>query len=704
MNAPLLVELFCEELPPKALKKLGDAFAEGVRAKLQALGFLEADSVATAFATPRRLAVRIANVRERSPDTPKKDKVLPISVAFAADGKPQPPLLKKLAALGLSEADIPKLTRAPDGKAEALFYESVAPGQPLAAVLQGAVEEAIAKLPIPKVMSYQLADLSTVQFVRPAHHLVALHGAKVVPITILGLKADQRTLGHRFVSRAVGGLLTIASADSYETDLEHNGGVIASFDARRAKIVRDLQARAGQDVVIMPDALLDEVTALVEWPVVVEGHFEETFLDVPQECLILTMQLNQKYFALSDQSGKLRNRFLLVSNLQTEDESLIRGGNERVLRARLADAKFFYDTDRKQRLDTRLEGLKSVVYHNKLGSTYQRVERIRKVARYVAEQIGADIANADRAALLAKCDLLTGMVGEFPELQGIMGAYYARHDGESADVCEAVGLQYAVRIEDGAKPSLVALANYIAERAEVLVGIWGIGLQPTGEKDPFALRRAALGLIRGFELAGASTAQSGTPSTLDLNTVLAYAATTFEAGVLKPETLTEVTDFIFERYRNQLAGVFDRAAVDAVIALRPALQEVVARVRAVIEFSKLPEAESLAAANKRIGNILKKAEGTGAAKVDATLFAEAAEKALAQAVDAARPNVDALYAHGDYAASLSALAALRAPVDAFFNDVMVMADDPAVRANRIALLGSLHDLMNRVADLAKLAG
>ncbi len=698
MNAPLLVELFCEELPPKALKKLGDAFAEGVRAKLQALGFLEADSAATAFATPRRLAVRIANVRERSPDTPKKDKVLPVSVAFGADGKPQPPLLKKLAALGLSEADIPKLTRAPDGKAEALFYESVAPGQPLGAVLQGVVEEAIAKLPIPKVMSYQLADLSTVQFVRPAHHLVALHGSAVVPIEVLGLKADRHTLGHRFISRAVGGLVTFASADDYEAELERSGGVIASFDARRAKIVAALQARAGQDQVIMPDALLDEVTALVEWPVVVEGHFEAAFLDVPQECLILTMQLNQKYFALADAAGKLRNRFLLVSNLQADDDSLVRGGNERVLRARLADAKFFYDTDLKQPLDTRLEGLKSVVYHNKLGSTYQRVERIRKIARYVAQQVGASIDHADRAALLSKCDLLTGMVGEFPELQGIMGAYYARHDGEHADVCEAVGLQYAVRIEDDAKPSLVALTNYIAERAEVLVGIWGIGLQPTGEKDPFALRRAALGLIRGFELLGPAGAK------LDLGAVLGFAASTFEAGVLKAETLAEVADFIYERYRNQLAGLLDRAAVEAVIALRPALQEVVARVRAVVEFSKLPEAESLAAANKRIGNILKKAEGTDAAKVDAVLFTEAAEKALAQAVDAARPNVDALYAHGDYAASLSALAALRAPVDAFFNDVMVMADDPAVRANRIALLGALHGLMNRVADLARLAG
>ena len=351
MNAPLLVELFCEELPPKALKKLGDAFAEGVRTRLQALGFLEADSAATAFATPRRLAVRIANVRERSPDTPKKDKVLPVSVAFGADGKPQPPLLKKLAALGLSEADIPKLTRAPDGKAEALFHESVAPGQPLGAALQMVVEEALAKLPIPKVMSYQLADLSTVQFVRPAHHLVALHGSAVVPIEVLGLKADRHTLGHRFIARAVGGLITFASADDYEAELERNGGVIASFEARRAKIVAALQAHAGTDTVIMPDALLDEVTALVEWPVVVEAQFEETFLDVPQECLILTMQLNQKYFAVADAAGKLRNRFLLVSNLQAEDNSLIRGGNERVLRARLADAKFFYDTDRKQRLD-----------------------------------------------------------------------------------------------------------------------------------------------------------------------------------------------------------------------------------------------------------------------------------------------------------------------------------------------------------------
>ncbi|WP_085316995.1 glycine--tRNA ligase subunit beta [Derxia lacustris] len=703
MNASLLVELFCEELPPKALQRLGDAFADGVRSQLVAKGFLEPTSVVTAFATPRRLAVRITDTRAKSPDTPKRDKLLPVSIAFDAAGKPQPPLLKKLAALGLSEADIPALKREPDGKAEALFHEHVAPGVTLDSVLEAVVRDALARLPIPKVMSYQLADLSTVQFVRPAHRLVALHGKRVLPISVLGLESGNRTLGHRFLAKQPEVL--IPDADHYEAALEHVGRVVASFDGRRARIVEQLAAKAGGDVVIQPDALLDEVNGLVEWPVVVEGHFDEVFLEVPQECLILTMQLNQKYFAVADAAGKLRNRFLLVSNLEAEDSSKIVGGNERVLRARLADAKFFYDTDRKQPLASRLDLLKPVVYHNKLGSQFERVQRIASLARFIAGRIGADEALAQRAATLAKCDLVTGMVGEFPELQGVMGGYYARHDGENELVAQAIDLQYRPRLDAAALATAdggintVAAAVYLADRIEALVGIWGIGLQPTGEKDPFGLRRAALGVIDVVELLGAAAAK------LELRETMAWVKAEFPAGALPADgkLIAEIEDFIYERYRNQLAQDGDRAAVDAVLALRPNLAEARTRLAAVIEFRGLAEAEALAAANKRIGNILKKAEGAPV-ELDPGLLQDPAEIALYTAIAKAKPASDTLFKHGNYAEALKALAHLRGPVDAFFNDVMVMAENPQLRANRIALLRWLHQTMNRVADLARLAG
>jgi glycyl-tRNA synthetase beta chain len=693
--APLLIELFCEELPPKALARLGDAFAASILAQLRTRGFVDGDVEATAFATPRRLAVRVPQVRAKAPDAAKREKVLPVSVAFNAEGKAQAPLLKKLASIGLTEADIPKLTRAMDGKAEALFHEYVAPGQEIAEVLDAVLAEAITKLPIPKVMSYQLADLSTVQFVRPVHRLVVLHGDQVVTARLLGLTSGNTTLGHRFLSE---GAITIASANAYEGVLEQSGKVVASFAERRARIVNQLNALAGDDTVVAPDALLDEVTALVEWPVVLEAHFEETFLEVPQECLILTMQLNQKYFAVTDTRGKLRNRFLLVSNLQASDTSRITGGNERVLRARLADAKFFFDTDRKQALASRLDGLGEVTYHNKLGSLRARVERIIALAGSIAGKIGADVAQAKRAAMLAKCDLVTGMVGEFPELQGVMGEYYARHDGEAESVSRAIGMQYRPRLDDPALISDSVVASlYLADRIEVLVGIWGIGLQPTGEKDPYALRRAALGVIDVLQGLG-----SHAPA---LRGLLDEAAALFSPGVIAAGSVEAIVDFVYERVRNQLITDNDKPTVDAVMALRPALSDIAPRVRAVTTFRALPEAEALAAANKRIGNILKKndVEPGFAGNIDPALFSETAEHALADALHAAQPLADAAFAAGDYTGALLALALLRGPVDAFFNDVMVMADDARVRANRIALLARLHGLMNRVADLSRLA-
>jgi glycyl-tRNA synthetase beta chain len=697
----LLVELFVEELPPKALKKLGEAFAGALAESLQSQGLVSAAPVATPFASPRRLAVHVAGVRSRGEDKPVSQKLMPVAVGLDAEGRPTPALLKRLAALGADASAATSLARRVDGKAEALFYESTAQGMTLAAGLQKAIDEAIAKLPIPKVMSYQLADgWTTVHFVRPVHGLVALHGADVVPASVLGLGAGRTTQGHRFEART--NPVALRDADSYAIQLREEGAVIASFDERRAEIVRQLAAAAAREGLkpIADDALLDEVTALVERPNVLTCRFESEFLEVPPECLILTMKANQKYFPLLDAAGRLTERFLVVSNIAPADPGRVIEGNERVVRPRLADAKFFFDQDRKKPLASRVAGLDKVVYHGKLGSQGQRVERVRAVARWVAERIGADPALADRAALLAKADLLTDMVGEFPELQGIMGGSYARHDGEDEAVAAAIASQYVVhRDDETAASNLVGEALLIADRAETLVGIWSIGLKPTGDKDPYALRRHALGVIRSFEL---SAAAAGDAFRLSIDELLAFAATTFMPPVA-PGVVDEVQQFIYERYWGQLASVFGSKTVEAVVSLRPPLHEVVRRVKAVKQFETLPEAEPLAAANKRVGNILKKSESASASAIDAALLKEPAEQALHGAIAAVTPKSDRAFARGDYTASLQSLAALKAPVDAFFDGVMVNADDPALRANRLGLLAQLHATMNRVADLSKLA-
>ncbi|OZI26812.1 glycine--tRNA ligase subunit beta [Bordetella genomosp. 9] len=705
---PLLVELLTEELPPKALRKLGEAYAEGIRQGLDARGLLGADCRTQAYATPRRLAVHLSAVLAQAPDQDYAEKLMPVKVGLDAEGRPTPALLKKLAAKGLDNVDVAALARESDGKQDYLVARGTAPGARLADGLQQALDAAIAGLPIPKVMSYQLADgVTTVKFVRPAHGLVALFGADVVDISALGLTAGRDTLGHRFMSE---GAISLADADTYVDRLADAGRVIASFDARRDEISRQLQAHAQRLGATLGDdpevpALLDEVTALVEHPTVYVGEFEPRFLQVPQECLILTMRLNQKYFPLfAPDTGKLTHRFLIVSNMQVADPVNIVEGNQRVVRPRLADAQFFFETDRKTPLAARVEQLGSIVYHNKLGSQLQRVERVRGVARGVAQALGADPQAADRAALLAKADLGTLMVGEFPELQGIMGAYYAEADGEAADVVRALREQYRNRLDAPVdRDSLTMAALFIAERAETLVGIWSIGLAPTGERDPFGLRRAALGLISAFEqLAAGGWLKPSQNGPLTLQGVLRLAADSFGAGQIADTVLAEVADFTYERYRNQLAAEFDRNAVDAVVALAPPLHQVAARVRAVTAFGALPEAASLAAANKRVGNLLKKAEGDIGA-VDAARLQEPAERALAQAIDSLSPRAQAQFDAGDFAGSLSTLAQAREPVDAFFADVMVMADDPAVRANRLALLGQLHGLMNKVADISRLA-
>jgi glycyl-tRNA synthetase beta chain len=693
MNQTLLVELLTEELPPKALAKLGEAFAAGIFNGLKSRDFVDADAVATAYATPRRLAVSISKVRPTSPDKSIREKVLPVSVALDKEGNPTPPLAKKLAALGFPDLKLSDLERASDGKADSFFYTYTAPGSALHSGLQAALEEALGKLPIPKLMSYQRPDGSTVQFVRPAHKLIALHGSEVVPIAILGLAAGRTTLGHRFLAP---GELAVSNADTYAATLEVQGKVIAAVNARKEKIRASLLDQAGHDKVLMPESLLDEVTALVEWPMVYACNFEEIFLSVPQECLILTMQTNQKYFALTDANGRLRSRFLIVSNLETADPQHIIGGNERVVRPRLSDAKFFFEQDKKKKLADRLPGLANVVYHNKLGTQAQRTERVKTLAGKIASVLNSDVALAERAALLAKTDLLTDMVGEFPELQGIMGTYYARHDGEHDEVAMAASEHYQPRFAGDALPSTqTGTVVALADKLETMVGIWGIGLQPTGDKDPFALRRHALGVLRMM-------VEKRLP--LSLNRVLQDAAQLFAGNANFKESTDEIAAFMLDRLRGLLRERgYAQNEIEAVVAQNPErLDNLIERLDAVHAFAALPEAESLAAANKRITNILKKTEGAkGAVRIG--LLKEVAEEGLYSAIVLLKPQIDAAFAQGDFAGTLKALAHLRNNVDAFFNDVMVMAEDEQLRNNRIALLSDLHGMMNQVADISKLA-
>ena len=704
----LLVELFVEELPPKALNKLGAAFSGVLAEQLKAQGLAAADAVVTAFASPRRLAAHVTGVLAQGADKAVQQKLMPVAVGLDAAGNATPALLKKLQALGADVSDpaaaVAALKRAPDGKAEALFYDSVVKGASLQAGLQKALEEALAKLPIPKVMQYQLETdcelpgWSSVNFVRPAHSLIALHGAAVVPVKALGLTAGNSTQGHRFEAKV--SPVVLQHADHYAEALKNEGSVIASFAERRAEIVRQLQAAAakvgGGCQPIEDDALLDEVTALVERPNVLTCQFETEFLDVPQECLILTMKANQKYFPLIDASGKLTNRFLVVSNITPDDASLVIGGNERVVRPRLADAKFFFDQDRKKTLESRVEGLSKVVYHNKLGTQGERMARVCAIAKSIGQQVGGDLLakQAEQAARLAKTDLLTDMVGEFPELQGIMGGYYARHDGLSSDVAEAVEDHYKPRFAGDELPrNNVGLVVALADKLETLVGMFGIGNVPTGDKDPFALRRHALGVIR---MLVEKDVALGLPELLALSAPVFGDKITGGADAL--------IDFIYDRLSGSLREQgFSAQEVDAVMALRPArLGQVNLCLSAVRAFAALPESPALAAANKRIGNILKKA-GEVDAHVNPALLQEDAEKGLYTAMQKLLPESEAQFNAGDYTASLQTLAALRAPVDAFFDEVMVNAEEMDLRLNRQGLLKSLHVAMNRVADLSRLA-
>ena len=710
-TSSLLVELFVEELPPKVLQQLGQSFATALFDQIQAQGLTVSASAVTPYASPRRLAAHVTHVLSRADDRPVQHKLMPVKVGLDAQGQATPALLKKLQSLGADASAVPQLERVSDGKAETLFLHGMAAGVSLATGLQRALDEALTRLPIPKVMTYQpetdmpLPGWSSVQFVRPAHGLVALHGTQVLPVQALGLKAGDVTHGHRF--EALQDPITLRDADDYARVLAEQGAVIASFAERRAEIARQLEAAArqvGGGVRPVDDAaLLDEVTALVERPHVLTCQFEPAFLEVPQECLILTMKANQKYFPLLDAQGRLTHRFLVVSNIRPDDASAVIGGNERVVRPRLADARFFFDQDRKKTLASRVEGLAKVVYHNKLGTQAERSERVRAIAQLIARQLPSTAAaeslqQVDEVARLAKTDLLTDMVGEFPELQGIMGGYYARHDGLGDDVAQAIEDHYRPRFAGDELPrNDLGLVAALADKLETLVGMFGIGNLPSGDKDPFALRRHALGVLRML-------IERDLP--LEIDPLLHATSEVFGARI--PGDRHAAVQALAEFLSDRLAGLlreqgYTAQEIDAVLALRPQrLGDVRRRLEAVRAFAALPQAGALAAANKRITNILKKADQAEGA-VQTSLLQEPAEQALYQTMMSLSPTAQQQWGQGDYTASLKTLAALREPVDAFFEHVMVNAEQPELRRNRLLLLQHLHQAMNRVADLSRLA-
>ena len=708
-SADLLIELLTEELPPKSLRRLGDAFSDGIFNTLKTAGLLSESSQAIGYATPRRLAVHVTQVLSQAPNYPVREKLLPTSIGFDANGKATAPLLKKLATLGYTNLDLSILEKAGEGKNEALYLNLIAKGAALEQTAQVALENTLSKLPIAKMMHYQVmqknGQLADVEFARPAHKIIALHGKIPLAISALGITAGNQTDGHRFLAP---GAISISAADQYEATLQSQAKVMPNFNKRREYIEAALLKAAGNDLVLMPDSLLDEVTALVEWPAIYACHFDQEFLEVPQECLILTMQTNQKYFALTDAQGKLRNRFLIVSNIETQKPEAIISGNERVVRPRLSDARFFFQQDQKRPLASRVADLARVVYHNQLGNQLERTQRVAAIATGITKElkkkgIEANIEFAGRAAEIAKTDLLTDMVGEFPELQGIMGRYYAIHDGENPEVASACSEHYMPRFAGDALPQTqTGTILAIADKLETLVGIWGVGLAPTGDKDPYALRRHALGICRLL-------LEKNLP--LSLPDLIELARTQFTQKDVQEKAKSEdIYAFIIDRLRGYLrdqsvAGKpFTSAEIDAVLSQSPAqLNDLIGRLTALREFNGLEQATQLAAANKRISNILKKTTTAIPASCSTQLLQVPAEVALFQALESITPKLNAAYEQRQFVELLKALVALSQPIDQFFADVMVMDSNPELRDNRLALLQQLHQKMNLIADLGKLA-
>jgi glycyl-tRNA synthetase beta chain len=676
METTLLVELLTEELPPKTLRKLGEAFADQLVAEIVRHRLKLRDPKKRTFATPRRLGVLIPEVEEHASESHHSIEGPSSSNAKAVEG-----FAKK------NQVTPESLERRRTDKGEIVVANFSRPGSHLDDVLAKIVEDALKKLPVAKMMRWGSGDA---QFVRPVHGLVMLHGSRVVPGKVLGLESGNRTRGHRFMGAAA---IVLLSAEEYERKLLDEGKVLADFEKRKAEIDGQLQAEAKKQKASLGEyqTLLDEVTALVEHPSVYIGEFDKAFLEVPQECLILTMRQNQKYFPLFDAGGKLLPKFLIVSNMKVADPRHIVTGNQRVVRPRLEDARFFFNQDRKQRLEERIPPLSKVVYHNKLGSQLDRVQRIKLLAGKIARLLGADALQAERAAELAKADLLTGMVGEFPGLQGVMGRYYALHDKEPIAVADAIEAHYRPRFAGDSLPAgPIACSVALADKMDAMAGLFSIGQQPTGDKDPFALRRAALGVVRIL-----------VEHKLRLSLKdLIHAA--FEPFAEKSHT--QLRDFLFDRFGSYLKEQgYSTLQVEAVLSKMPAdLGVVPQQIEAVKVFQTLPEAESLAAANKRVANILRQAEAKGETFEAGELRAPE-ERTLQAAIRAASEKAKPLYDKGDYTGYLKSLSTLKEPVDNFFDKVMVMVEDKKLRSSRLALLRDLREAMNRVADISKLA-
>lgn len=683
MQQDFLVELGTEELPPKSLKRLAEAFLNGVEKSLQEAGLSYA--AARYYAAPRRLAVLVDALDTQQADRTQQMDGPPVQAAFDAEGKPTKAAEGFARKCGVTVAEL-------DSSGPKLRYVQSIPGQAAAQLLPGIIDTALAALPIPKRMRW---GARKTEFVRPTQWLVMLQGDAIVPGEILSQTADRSSRGHRFHHPDA---VRIATPAQYAEQLR-GAQVIADFAERREMIRSRVEALAAaeQGTAIMPEDLLDEVTALVEWPVPLVCSFEERFLDVPQEALISTMQDNQKYFCLLDAAGKLLPRFITVANIDSQDPAQIVSGNEKVVRPRLTDAEFFFRQDKKNPLEERNTQLANVVFQAQLGSVYDKARRVSGLARFVAGQIGGDADRAARAGLLSKCDLATEMVGEFPELQGIAGYYYALHDGEPEDVALALNEQYMPRGAGAELPStLTGAAVALADKLDTLVGIFGIGMLPTGSKDPYALRRAALGVLRILIEKRLE---------LDLNSAIAVAIEQYAQQIsLAADLQAQVQEFVFDRLRARYEDEgIDVAVYQSVRAIGPASPlDFDQRVQAVQHFRRLPEAEALAAANKRVSNLLAKAEMEVSARIDQALLHEPAEQTLASAISEAEQAVAPLAAERQYSAALERLASLREPVDRFFDEVLVNAEDAAVRANRYALLARLRGLFLGVADISLL--
>ena len=710
-HASLLIELGTEELPPKALDDLSAAFLRGIVDGLVRRGIAADVDRAVAYASPRRLAVHVPQVADQQPAQSIERRGPAVAAALGADGQPSKALLGFAHSCGVGVDQLEKLET---DKGAWFVWRTVNPGQPVAALLPGIIEEALAGLPIPRPMRWADHDYS---FVRPAHWLVILHGSAVVEGRVLGLESGRLSRGHRFMHPEA---VEIASADQWLQAMRE--AKVLADPAERRQRIREQVAQAARETggePRMDDALLDELANLTEWPVAIPCAFERAFLDVPPEALVTTMVANQKFVPVFDADGKLTEHFIGIANIESKDPAEIRKGYERVIRPRFADAKFFWDEDLKTPLADYQAALKNVTYQQALGSLWDKSVRVAELARIVANRVGADAGLATRAASLAKCDLLTRMVGEFPELQGVMGRYYAGRHGESPEVAEALDSHYQPRFAgDGIASGAIGRVVSVAERLDTLAGIFAVGMKPSGNKDPFALRRAALGLARTLVEAGMDLDLRGSViEALELipDSALASALKPgkdgklppFDAGAQRTRLAGELCDFVLDRLRGYYAEQgFDANAFEAVLAVQPrSLVDLDRRLRAVAEFGRRPEAASLAAANKRVANILRKSDAEPAgesAALDAALFESDAERQLAAALESARADTADALSQGDYTAVLSRLARLQAPVDAFFDSVLVNADDPAVRANRTALLRQLQSRFTAIADIARL--